>query len=89
MRANDEPAVRGLWALAWRSVVYLPLMLATFVVLLAHTAALVVLPVFTFAFARSAFWTFAVGSLLLWLLALWSWKRFRLWEQFHTPWNSP
>ena len=89
MTAGKDSALRGLWAVAWRSVAYLPLMLVTFIIFLAHCVALVALPMFAVVLATSGFWAFAAGVGLIWVAAIWCWRRFRVGEHFRTPWNSP
>jgi hypothetical protein len=90
MSKREESSLKGLWAVAWRSVVYLPMMIAMFLLFLAHILGLVLLPLFAVICVRwPASWGYAVVASASWLVVLWSWRHFRLGEHFNTPWSSP
>ena len=85
MNTIRQSDFRGIWAVAWRAFVFLPLMLAVFVVLLAHIAGLFMLPFISGVCVYEGLWQYGLISLGIWLLLLWSWRRFRLHQQFQSP----
>ena len=73
---------RGLLAVAWRSVVFLPAMLGAFALLLVTVSGLFLLPFVGGACFWFGLWGYGLASFGAWLVLLWSWRRFRLHEHF-------
>jgi hypothetical protein len=73
------PSVRGLWALAWRSVILLPL--ARFILFCTALVALVTLPIYAGVYIWYSEWWLALTAMALWLVSClvvrWFWR----WEQ--------
>jgi len=88
MSKCEESWVKGRWAVAWCSVVYLPLMIAIFSLLFAHIVGLVFLPVFAVSCAWLRAWGYGAAACASWIVVYWSWRRLRLAEHLNTPWNS-
>ena len=80
-----QPGAQGLWAVAWRSIVFLPMMLGMFLLLLAHFSGFLLLPLVGGACIWDGRWPYGVASFSLWFLLLWSWRHFRLREHFQSP----
>jgi hypothetical protein len=85
MNSGNHSAAQGLWAVSWRAMVYLPLMLASFGFFLAHFAGLLVLPWVALTSIYCGLWRQAVGAAGCWLIIVWSWRRFRLSENLKDP----
>ena len=77
MNASARSDLKGVWALAWRSVVYFPVALATSVLLLLSITALAYLPMVTIVFVCYDLYSWAAGVTLLWLSMIWLWRYFR------------
>lgn len=76
---------QALWAILWRSIVFVPWMLLAFMFLLGMLVGLTVLPVFTVIYGYAACWPEAGISLALWLPVLWAWRHYRWWKHFEGP----
>jgi hypothetical protein len=73
--------LRGIWAVAWRAVLYLPLMLAAFLL----SMALAILPVVILSQVLAGILSHAWHTLVpavfeaaIWLFLLWVWQRWPL-----------
>lgn len=77
MSASTRWDLKGVWALAWRSIVYFPVALATSVLLLLGITAFFYLPIVAIVFACYGLYLWATGVILLWLSTIWLWRRFR------------
>ena len=74
MKNHPDSDSRGLWAIAWRMVVYLPCMLTVFLLLLS----LVLLPLFgAINFYFGLWWQGAV-AFAAWLVLLGCYRHFRI-----------
>ncbi len=84
MKLEHRRDIRGIWALAWRSVVLLPVMLATFFLLVLLFVAVALPPVFAGIFLFAGLWWLGVASIAAWVCVLWAWRRFRLVRLFES-----
>jgi hypothetical protein len=82
MKPECQSAAKGLWAVAWRSIVFLPVMLGMFLFLLVHVAGLFMLPFLGTTWLWFGLWQKGFASFAVWLLLLWSWRHFRLRGRF-------
>lgn len=78
-------SVSGVWSLTWRSIVYLPLGLAIFLLLACLVLALLTLPLLAVVLLLHGLLGPAFGALTLWAVLLWAWRRFRLRSFFQAP----
>jgi hypothetical protein len=62
---------KGIWALTWRSFVYIPIGVAIWTFLILRIVALVYLPILAFAYAILGLYSWAAGALALWLPVIW------------------
>jgi len=85
IKQHNDSAARGIWAVAWRSLVYLPMMLGMFVLLLVHVCGLFLLPFIVGTYLWFGLWRQGLIALAVWLLLCWSWRHFRLSEHFQSP----
>ena len=76
---------KGFWALLWRSLVFFPYMLAVFIGVGSIWLSRFVLPLCGAAFLYLQDWWNAGIALALWLLAIWSYRRFRLARFYEAP----
>ena len=80
MDKGQQISTRMVWALAWRSVLYLPLVVLGSTALLGGAALLVCLPVLSAVAFWVGNWERGVLGLVAWVALVWVWLRFRLWE---------
>jgi hypothetical protein len=80
MNVNEQShaGAKGLWAILWRSMVFMPYMLLVFLCVGSVALSLWVLPVFLAFWIYFGQWHFVGGALVIWLVALWIYRRFRL-----------
>jgi len=84
MSTNGHSDWRACWGILWRSVVFMPYMLAVFVGVGSVWLSRWVLPVLVVLSLYSHDWLWAGGAFTLWLVAVWSYRRFRL-SRFYEP----
>jgi hypothetical protein len=89
MKLQLQPDLRGLWALTWRSVAFLPLMLGVFVLLLVRALGLFLLPFLGASYFWFGLWRYGFVTFSVWLFVLWSWRHFRLGGHFRNPSSVP
>jgi hypothetical protein len=77
--------VKGFWAILWRSVIFLPYMLFSFIIVGGVWLSRWVLPICGAAFLYSQRWWQASIAFALWLLAMWMYRRFQLARFFEPP----
>jgi hypothetical protein len=68
----------ALWSLFWRSIIYLPLMLAVFALLVFSATCLATFPFLVILYIYAEFYATAAGYAVAWLLILAGWRYFRL-----------
>ena len=66
--------------MTWRAVVFLPFVLASFLLLLLYGLALLGLPLLAGYWITLALHTHAAITFLTWLMLLWAFRRFKLWH---------
>ena len=71
-----------MWALTWRSIVFLPAMLLVFVLQLALGACLLELPLVGAFYIYDGERQEGMVTLAVWLMLLWAWWRFKLWRLY-------
>ena len=74
MKNHPDSDSRGLWAIAWRMVVYLPCMLTVFLLLLS----LVLLPLFGAINYYFGLWWQGAVAFAAWLVLLGCYRHFRI-----------
>jgi hypothetical protein len=85
MKPERHSDSRGLWAIAWRSVAFLPMMLGMFALLMVHLLGLFLLPLFGGFCILLGLWQLGLGSFAGWLVLFWSWRRFGIQNHFQSP----
>jgi hypothetical protein len=85
MKQDPQSAWRGLWAVAWRSIVFLPMMVGVFLLLLVHIIGLFYLPFIGGVWICYGLWQHGLVAFAVWLLLLFSWRPFRLHKHFQSP----
>jgi hypothetical protein len=78
VKTKNETALTGLWALLWRSVVYVPLGFAVCVLLVCIIAALVFPPIIGAMFLCHGLWWQGVAAFAGWVLPITVWRYFHL-----------
>ena len=68
----------ALWSLFWRSIVYLPLMLAVFATLVFSATCLAAFPFLIALYIYGGLYATALGYAVAWILILAAWRYFRL-----------
>jgi hypothetical protein len=84
MNLKENSDLKACWGILWRSLVFMPYMLAVFIVVGSIWLARWVLPVSAAMLVYSGDWSFAAITVVLWLFAMWSYRRFRL-SRFYEP----
>jgi hypothetical protein len=84
-QTDQHSSVQGIWAITWRSVVYLPAMLGMFLFLLLLATALVALPFFGALFVACGFWWQGIAAFLSWVALVAAWRRFCIGRFFEAP----
>ncbi len=82
---EKQSDLRPLWAITWRSIVFIPFMLVFGTFLVAVPLSLVVLPFFVAAYVYQHLWQHAVAYSAAWLLLFCIWRVFRLRRFFESP----
>ena len=77
--------LKACWAILWRSLIFLPYMLAVFIVVGSIWFGRWVLPLCVGLLLYSGDWSLALITAALWFLAMWSYRRFRLSRFFERP----
>jgi hypothetical protein len=75
--------MKGVWAVTWRSLVFIPVMVVFGFVWLSIVICLAVLPLFVAFCLYNHFWDYALTYSGAWLLLFCTWRVFRLgrfWE---------
>ena len=85
MSTKGQSDSNACWGVLWRSIVFIPYMLAVFIGVGIVWLGLWVLPVCAAWFLYSRDGWFATASLALWALAVWSYRRFRLARFYESP----
>ena len=85
MSSKGHSDWRACWGILWRSLVFMPYMLAVFVGVGSVWLSRWVLLVFIGLSVYSHDWLLAGGALVLWLVAVWSYRRFHLSRFYESP----
>ena len=85
MATEKQSDLAACWGLFWRCFVFMPVMLALFIVLGGIWLCRWLLPLAAAArIFEGNFWTAAV-TLIIWFLCFWAYRRFRLSRFFEGP----
>jgi len=84
MNTKKRSDWKACWGILWRSLVFMPYMLAVFIGVGSISLSRWALPFCTASLIYSRDWLFAAVTLALWFLAVWSYRRFRL-SRFYEP----
>ena len=82
---EKQSDLRPLWAITWRSIVFIPFVLAFGIFLVALALSLIVLPVFAAVYAYHHLWNHALAYFAAWLVLCGLWRAFRLSRFFEWP----
>jgi hypothetical protein len=85
MKTKHDTDFSGIWSIAWRSFVFLPVGLAAFVLLVCLIAGLLFPPVVAAACLFYGLWWQGITAFAVWLLVIWAWRHFRLSRFFESP----
>ena len=85
MNSNEHSDWKACWGILWRSLVFVPYMLAVFIGVGSIWLSRWVLPVYAALSAYSSDWLLAAGASALWLAAVWSYRRFHLSRFYESP----
>lgn len=77
--------LQGIWAISWRSVVFLPLMLCVAVLLLGLALSLITLPFLGVVYVYFGLWKYAIVSFVTWVLLIYVYRRFNISRCFERP----
>jgi hypothetical protein len=78
MKTKQSAGLSGVWAVTWRSFVYMPLAVALFMVLLCLFMAIFVAPILGIMFLVCGLRWPGATSIGVFLIAVWSWRYFRV-----------
>jgi hypothetical protein len=76
---------RACWGVLWRSLVFMPYMLAVFLGVGSIWLSRWVLPIYIALCVYSRDWLLAGGAFVVWLVAMWSHRYFRLSRFYESP----
>jgi hypothetical protein len=82
---EKQAIARPLWAIIWRSIVFIPFVLVFGLFLVAVAVSLIVLPFFAAGYAFHHVWAHALGYFAAWLILCCVWRVFRLSRFFEWP----
>jgi len=82
---QQQSALRALWAITWRSTVFIPVILVFGTFLLAVALSVVVLPFFVAVYAYWHLWQRALAYFAAWIVIYCVWRGFRLRRFFEWP----
>jgi hypothetical protein len=85
MNLKENSDLKACWGILWRSLVFMPYMLAVFIVVGSIWLGRWFLPVCVGMLLYSGDWTVALIAVAFWLLAMRSYRRFRLSRFFEPP----
>jgi len=85
MKTKKEGALSGVWAVAWRSFVYMPLGFAVFFLLLCLVFAAIIPPIIGAECLLMGFWWQGAALFAFWFLVIWAWRCFRIGRFFERP----
>jgi len=85
MNTRRHAEWKGLWAILWRSMVFLPYMLMVFVCIGGVWLSRWVLPCYAAFLLYLQEWWQAAVAFALWLFVFWAYRRFRLHRFFEAP----
>jgi hypothetical protein len=85
MNFKENSDFKACWGILWRSFVFMPYMLAVFIVVGGIWLSCWVLPVCVAMLIYSGDWSLALITAAFWLLAIWSYRFFRLSRFFESP----
>ena len=85
MTTKEYSDWKGCWAILWRSILFIPYMLAVFVGVGGVWLSRWLLPVCGATFFYLQQWWAAGVAFALWSLAVWAYRRFRLSRFFEAP----
>jgi hypothetical protein len=85
MKPKHDTDVFGIWSVAWRAFVFVPVGLAAFLLLIGLFATVLVPPVIGATCLIYGMWWQGMAAFALWSLVIWVWRRFRLVRFFESP----
>jgi len=85
MNTNDHSDWKACWGIFWRSLVFMPYMLAVFIAVGSIWLSRWVLPVCAALLAYSRDWLLAALVVAFWFLAFWSYRRLHLSRFYESP----
>ena len=85
MSTKEHSDRKACWGLLWRSLVFMPYMLAVFVCVGSVWLSRWVLPFVAALLAYSRDWSLTLATVSAWLVAVWGYRRFRLARFFEPP----
>jgi hypothetical protein len=85
MKTKKETALTGIWAVTWRSFVYMPLGFLVFFLLLCAVIAVLFPPILGIGCLFLGFWWQGIALFAFWFLVLWAWRYFRVGCFFESP----
>lgn len=85
MNFAPKPCAAGLWALTWRSVVLLPIVVFTSGFLVTFGLSLAVLPMLGVVELTTGDRLVGFAMLGAWVAEIWAWRRFKLSRYYEGP----
>lgn len=78
MKTKQDTTLTGIWAIFWRSFVYMPLGLAVFLLLVGVIVALIFPPIIGAMCLCYGLWWQGIAAFAVWSLVIVAWRYFRL-----------
>jgi len=85
MKPKRDSDFLGIWSLAWRSFVFLPVSLTAFLLLVCLFVTLLFPPVIGVTCLIYGLWWQGIAAFAVWALVIWGWRRFHLVRFFESP----
>jgi len=85
MKSKRERDLSGIWAVTWRSLIYMPAGIAVFFLLLCLVVVVLAPPFVGVECLCWGLWRQGIALFALSFLEIWVWRRFRVHRLFQSP----
>jgi uncharacterized BrkB/YihY/UPF0761 family membrane protein len=85
MKKHRDSDSRAIWAVAWRSFVFLPFTLLFSLLLLSLVLILLALPIIAAGYLFDGSWRLGAGIFAIWAALMWCYRYFRIGRFFESP----
>jgi hypothetical protein len=85
MKTDGKWALSGVWAVTWRSFVYMPVGFSVFFLLLCLVIAMLFPPIIGTVCLFLGLWWQGIALFVFWFVVTWAWRYFRVRRFFVSP----